>query len=152
SMRRIHWRATAHHDTLMVRQEEQESTPEATVVFDSAATRWSPQAAQRPGADPKFEAAITACVSAVHALARDRYAVRVVDASGPPLAEPVAESTPLSLTPLLGALATMTAHGDAPLTPLARVRPGATLGPLVLITGRLSPTEAAELAEIPVRS
>ena len=52
SMRRIHWRATAHRDELMVRQEEQESTPEASVVIDRGALRWSPEAMYAPGADP----------------------------------------------------------------------------------------------------
>ncbi len=53
SMRRIHWRATAHRDTLMVRQEEQESSPAATVVIDRALSRWSPQAAHAPGSAPR---------------------------------------------------------------------------------------------------
>ena len=48
SMRRIHWRATAHRDELMVRQEEQESTPEASVVLDRGVLRWSPEAMQAP--------------------------------------------------------------------------------------------------------
>ena len=56
-MRRIHWRATAHRDELMVRQEEQESTPEATVVLDRGVLRWSPEALRAPGADAGFEAA-----------------------------------------------------------------------------------------------
>src|SRR5690606_10647708 len=43
SMRRIHWRATAHLDSLMVRQEEQESTPEATVVLDRSVLRYAPE-------------------------------------------------------------------------------------------------------------
>uniref|UniRef100_UPI001EF9E0F1 MFS transporter n=1 Tax=Microbacterium sp. B24 TaxID=95616 RepID=UPI001EF9E0F1 len=37
SMRRIHWRASAHRDELMVRQEEQETTPEAVVLLDRGA-------------------------------------------------------------------------------------------------------------------
>ncbi|MGZ8804273.1 MAG: DUF58 domain-containing protein, partial [Microbacterium sp.] len=65
SMRRIHWRATAHRVELMVRQEEQESTPEATVVMDLGVLRFGPEAMQAPGADPGFEAAVSACVSVV---------------------------------------------------------------------------------------
>lgn len=38
-LRRVHWRATARHDKLMVRQEEQRSNPEAWILFD---TRRSP--------------------------------------------------------------------------------------------------------------
>ncbi|HEX5631675.1 MAG TPA: DUF58 domain-containing protein, partial [Gemmatimonadales bacterium] len=79
SMRRIHWRATAHRDELMVRQEEQESTPEATVVLDRGVLRFSPEAMQAPGADAGFEAAVSACVSVVHRLVHDGYAVEVID-------------------------------------------------------------------------
>ncbi|GAA1443323.1 DUF58 domain-containing protein [Leifsonia poae] len=34
-LRRVHWRATARHDKLMVRQEERRSNPEAWMLFDS---------------------------------------------------------------------------------------------------------------------
>ena len=87
SMRRIHWRATAHRDELMVRQEEQESTPEATVVLDRGVLRWSPEAMHAPGADPGFEAGVSACVSAVARLVHDGYAVEVLDTDGIVLAE-----------------------------------------------------------------
>ncbi|MFF1572424.1 DUF58 domain-containing protein [Leifsonia sp. NPDC058292] len=36
-LRRVHWRATARHDQLMVRQEEQRSNPESWLLFDTAA-------------------------------------------------------------------------------------------------------------------
>ncbi len=35
SLRRVHWRATAKQDALMVRQEEQRSTPRAVIYFDA---------------------------------------------------------------------------------------------------------------------
>lgn len=35
AMRRVHWRATARHDELMVRQEEQRSLPRARVLVDT---------------------------------------------------------------------------------------------------------------------
>lgn len=34
-LRRVHWRATARHDKLMVRQEEQRSNPEAWILMDT---------------------------------------------------------------------------------------------------------------------
>ncbi|ERK62194.1 hypothetical protein N136_04821, partial [Leifsonia aquatica ATCC 14665] len=34
-LRRVHWRATARHDQLMVRQEEQRSNPEAWLLLDT---------------------------------------------------------------------------------------------------------------------
>ncbi|CAM5290044.1 DUF58 domain-containing protein [Leifsonia shinshuensis] len=50
-LRRVHWRATARHDKLMVRQEEQRSNPEAWILMD---TRPAPAAAVviRPPAAP----------------------------------------------------------------------------------------------------
>ena len=64
SMRRIHWRATAHRGQLMVRQEEEESSPDALVILDRSAARWA-----RPGDDEDraFETAVSMCASvAVH--------------------------------------------------------------------------------------
>ena len=86
-MRRIHWRASAHRDELMVRQEEQETTPEAVVVLDRGAPRWAAEAMGAPGADPGFEAAVTTCVSAVARLVLDGYSVEVIDSDGTALAE-----------------------------------------------------------------
>ncbi len=88
-MRRIHWRATAHRDTLMVRQEEQESSPAATVVLDRAVSRWSPAATHAPGSDAAFETAVTACVSVVARLVHEGYTVDVVDSDGTLLTDPV---------------------------------------------------------------
>jgi uncharacterized protein (DUF58 family) len=152
SMRRIHWRATAHRDVLMVRQEEQESTPEATVVLDCAATRWRPDAATRTGADPRFEAAVTACVSAVNALARDGYAVQVIEDEGKPLSETVPGGDHSAVAVLLGRFATVTAHGTADLASLARMWSATTTGPLVLVTGTLQPADADALAVLPSHS
>lgn len=40
-MRRIHWRQSAHHDRLMVRQEVPPSTPQAIVVLDTLASGYA---------------------------------------------------------------------------------------------------------------
>jgi len=152
SMRRIHWRATAHRDALMVRQEEQESTPEATVILDCATTRWQPDAATRTGADPRFEAAVSACVSAVNALARDGYAVQVLDTDGNALSETVPGGDHSAVAVLLGRLATITAHGSADFGSLARMWSATTTGPLVLVTGSFRPADAEALATLPSHS
>ncbi|WP_051192047.1 DUF58 domain-containing protein [Microbacterium luticocti] len=152
SMRRIHWRATAHRDTLMVRQEEQESTPEATVVLDCAPTRWGADASTRPGADPLFEQAVTACVSAANALARDGYSVQVIDADGAPLSEPVPGGDHAAVAVLIGRFATTVAHGTADVATLARMWSAANTGPLVVITGVLRPADADALAALPGHS
>ncbi|MDR7111238.1 MULTISPECIES: DUF58 domain-containing protein [Microbacterium] len=148
SMRRIHWRATAHRDALMVRQEEQESTPEATVVIDRAALRWSPEALRAPGADPGFEAGISACVSAVARLVHDGYAVEVLDTEGTVLADRIDGGDMTEVDAMLVHFATITAHRDDDLPRLSRLFAGASTGPIVLIVGRLDPADAVAIGPV----
>lgn len=148
SMRRIHWRATAHRDELMVRQEEQESTPEATVVIDRAARRWSPDALQAPGADPGFEAAVSACVSAVARLVHDGYAVEVLDTEGTVLMDRIDGGDMTSVDGLLVQLSTLTARRDDELPRLPRLFAGVATGPIVLIVGRLDRSDAAAVGPV----
>ncbi len=152
SMRRIHWRATAHRDMLMVREEEQESTPEATVVLDRSAIRWSEDAARQPGMDPAFEAAIDACVSAVNALVRDGYAVQVIDVDGTPLSEVVPGGEQSAVAVLVARFATVTATGSLRLDALTRLWAGSTTGPLVVVAGALTPADIDALAPVPAHS
>ncbi|MBS1674576.1 MAG: DUF58 domain-containing protein, partial [Actinobacteria bacterium] len=79
SMRRIHWRATAHRGDLMVRQEEQESSPDALVVLDRAGVRWATDGATDLDG---FDRAVTACASVAVHLVDNGFAVDVVDATG----------------------------------------------------------------------
>lgn len=138
SMRRIHWRATAHRGDLMVRQEEEESSPDALVVLDRTAGRW---AHQREGADPAFEAAVSACASVALHLVQEGYSVDVLDSAGA----------------VLGRLRGNEDDRDGLLVALALARPqgqgrdiitlfdGTPPGPLVLITGHLDEEDAATL-------
>ncbi len=137
SMRRIHWRATAHRDTLMVRQEEQESSPAATVVLDRALSRWSQSAADAPGGDPAFETAVSACVSAVVRLVHEGYTVDVVDSDGELLAEPVEGGEDAEARAVAASFATLRARADASTRRVLPASAAAMLGPLVVITGRL---------------
>lgn len=154
SMRRIHWRATAHRDALMVRQEEQESTPEATVILDRAALRWSIDALQTPGADPGFEAGVSACVSAVSRLVRDGYAVEVIDSDGthlygaPGIAERIDGGDMTEVEAMLVQFATVTARRDDSLPRLSRLFAGVSTGPIVLIVGRLDPADADAIGPV----
>ncbi|QBR73485.1 DUF58 domain-containing protein [Microbacterium sediminis] len=149
SMRRIHWRASAHRGTFMVRDEEQESTPAATVLLDLTPLHWPPEA--RDGDDPGFERAVTACVSAAWRLACDGYAVTVVDHSGRELAELTsAEGTALealerafaTVAPDRGDLARDAAPFAAPASP----------GPLVVVCGTLDDRLAEALDPLARRS
>lgn len=127
SMRRIHWRATAHRGEPMVRQEEEESSPDAIVVLDRSSVRWG-----RAG-DAGFEAAVSACASVAVHLQHEGYAVDVIDTGGV----------------LLGALRGHEDDRDELLVSLASAHPGGTArdlatltggsaGPLVVLTGHLT--------------
>lgn len=148
SMRRIHWRATAHRDELMVRQEEQESTPEASVVLDRGALRWAPEALSAPGVDPGFETAVSMCVSAVARLVHDGYAVEVLDSDGTLLAERIDGGDSAEIETLLTQFATLTARRDDHLGKLTRLFAGVNTGPLVLIVGRFDPADADLIAPV----
>lgn len=153
SMRRIHWRASAHRDELMVRQEEQETTPEAVVVLDRAAPRWADEALRAPGQDPGFEAAVTACVSVAARLVREGYRVTVIDVDGVELAEPIDGGDASGVDRLVTGFASLTAQRRAAdATPLVRLFAGVQTGPLVLVTGRFEPADADAVAALPHHS
>lgn len=152
SMRRIHWRASAHRDELMVRQEEQETTPEAVVVLDRGASRWPPAAARAAGAEPGFETAVSACLSATARLVREGYLVTVIDADGAVHCDPIEGGDTTGVDQLAVALATVTARRDVPLDALARLFTGISAGPVILITGMLGAADVAALAPLPHHS
>ncbi|MEJ1090086.1 DUF58 domain-containing protein [Microbacterium istanbulense] len=139
SMRRIHWRATAHRGDLMVRQEEEEASPDAMVVLDRAAAHWP-----RPGDDPDpgFEAAVSLCASAALRLMQDGYSVDVVDAGGTLLGALRGHED--DRDSLLAALATVAPRGEA--RDIRTIVGGTPPGPLVFITGRLDEEAAGRLS------
>ncbi|MFK3678305.1 DUF58 domain-containing protein [Microbacterium sp. NPDC090218] len=138
SMRRIHWRATAHRGQLMVRQEEEESSPDAVVVLDRSARHWD-----APGvdADPAFEAAVSLCASAAVHLASEGYSVDVIDSTGTLLGALRGHED--DRDGLLVALAMVTPRGES--RDLATLIGGTPPGPLVFITGRLDEEDATLL-------
>lgn len=48
ALRRVHWRASARHGELMVRQEEQRAYPEATIVLDTRLASYHDRLEQNP--------------------------------------------------------------------------------------------------------
>lgn len=138
SMRRIHWRATAHRGQLMVRQEEEESSPDAVVVLDRSSRHWD-----TPGvhADPSFETAVSLCASAAIHLASEGYSVDVIDGAGTLLGALRGHED--DRDGLLVALAMVTPRGES--RDLASLIGGTPPGPLVFITGRLDEEDAALL-------
>lgn len=149
SMRRIHWRATAHRDVLMVRQEEQESSPEATVVLDRSGVQWGAEALDRPGADPDFETAVSLAVSVTARLVSDGYAVEVIDSDGTALAEPIAGGEVHEIDALATHFATLTTRRrGSGLTRTAGIFAGSQTGPVVIIAGRFDSQDADALAPL----
>ncbi|MBO9625502.1 MAG: DUF58 domain-containing protein [Microbacterium sp.] len=138
SMRRIHWRATAHRGQLMVRQEEEESSPDALVVLDRSALHW-PEPGEK--ADPAFEAAVSLCASAAVHLVQEGYGVDVIDSAGTALGTLRGHED--DRDGMLVALALVTPRGAA--RDLTSLVGGTPPGPLVYITGSLDEEDAALL-------
>ncbi|MCK6080317.1 DUF58 domain-containing protein [Microbacterium sp. EYE_5] len=148
SMRRIHWRASAHRGELMVRQEERESNPEAVVVFDRSLARWSADALRAPGEDAGFEAAVSAVASATSRFVREGYAVSVVDVDGTELVETIDGGDSAALEAMVIGFATLTARRDGSLSQVAPLFAGSTLGPVAVVTGEIDDADAAALAPV----
>jgi hypothetical protein len=132
----------------MVRQEEQESTPEATVVMDRGVLRFSPEAMQAPGADPGFEAAVSACVSVVTRLVHDGYAVEVIDSDGTVLAERIDGGDMTEVETLLTQFATLTARREDSLARVAHLFANLVTGPVVLIVGRFDAADCDLVSQV----
>lgn len=141
SMRRIHWRATAHRGDLMVRQEEQESSPDALVVLDRAGARW--QNADGETDLNGFDRAVTACASIAVHLVDQGFAVDVVDATGVLIGRlRGAEDERDGLLVSLAGTSPRSGERDHGLPAAAE---GHTVGPLVVITGTIDPADAGSL-------
>jgi uncharacterized protein (DUF58 family) len=94
-MRRVHWAATAHHGTLMVRQEESVTTPEATIILDQRFAAFSGGHGSGFGGNTAvddhemitsgtFEWAVVAAISICAHLSERNYALRLLDPRGEP--------------------------------------------------------------------
>ena len=84
SLRRMHWKATAHRGQLMVRQEEQRNNPEATVLLDlDAESHGTMRDSHGEWAySPAFEWAIVAAASVAAHLVHRGYLVNVISPGG----------------------------------------------------------------------
>jgi len=135
SMRRIHWRATAHRGDLMVRQEEEESSPDALVILDRTARRWNGEDGE---SDPAFETAVSACASIALHLLHEGYSVDVLDSAGATLGTLRGHED--DRDDLLVALAHVRPQGEA--HDIVSLFDGTAPGPLVFITGHIDEDDA----------
>lgn len=88
AIRRLHWRASAHHGELMVRQEEQRNDPEATVLLDTASAHWAwPD--DDPSYLPAFEQAVSLAASITNHLVEADYRVNLFGAGDEDLAREI---------------------------------------------------------------
>jgi uncharacterized protein (DUF58 family) len=148
SMRRIHWRASAHRGDLMVRQEEQESTPDAVVVLDRGVLRFTADAMMATGTDPGFEAAVSVAISVITRLVHDGYAVDVVDSDGTALTERIDGGDMTAVEDVRTFFATLTARRDDLLHRLPKLFAGVMTGPVVLVVGRFDRSDADAVASV----
>ncbi len=86
AMRRVHWRATARHGDLMVRQEEQRSLPEARIIVDTRRSGYRDASGETEEADApeseSFEWVVRMLASVAMHLRRAGFEVTIVE-TGP---------------------------------------------------------------------
>jgi uncharacterized protein (DUF58 family) len=145
-MRRVHWRATAHHGELMVRREEQPWQSRATLLLD---TRVAGHAGH--GQDSSLEWAITAAASIGVHLAGRGYAIRLLTDEGGAVSGAWHDpgSGPVDAeAPLLEALAVVESSRSASVGrwPDLLTGAGSATGLLVAVLGKLRPEEATVVA------
>lgn len=103
AMRRVHWRATARHGELMVRQEEPRSHAEARVILDTRSRGYIDQG-RRHHDEPEsaaFELTVSLAASVALHLSRSGFEVELLE-TGHPQLDPV-----IPLGPFLESLATV---------------------------------------------
>lgn len=147
-MRRVHWRATAHHGELMVRREEQPWQSRASILLD---TRISGHAGEGP--DSSLEWAVSAAASVGSHLAGRGYTVRLLsdDADAHSAERHHARSDVIdSRSQLLDTLAVVSAsrHASVAHWPDLLAGPESATGMLIAVLGRLRPEEANIVARL----
>jgi uncharacterized protein (DUF58 family) len=91
ALRRVHWRASAHHGELMVRQEEQRSHAEARIVLDTRRASYRDADGLHAVDEPEsesFESAVSLFASIGLHLNRSGFLVRVIE-TGPSQVAPL---------------------------------------------------------------
>jgi uncharacterized protein (DUF58 family) len=91
ALRRVHWKASAHHGDLMVREDEKRSHAEALLLVDTRRGNWR-DVARSPSPDTpesaRFEWALCMIASLRDHLVRGGLKVGVVETAVPQLADP----------------------------------------------------------------
>lgn len=131
-LRRIHWASSARAGDLLVRQDDPPWRGHITVLLDARAERTDPD---------RFELAVTATASILHAAARQADRARLIITDGTDTGLIDARAAADTLLEHL-ALVTLHAGGGLPDTPAdGRMRTGS----LVLVSGSPTPADLAAL-------
>lgn len=159
AMRRVHWRATARHGDLMVRQDEQQNDPECWVVLDNR-LRGHIAHMRKLGNDrgaftsDSFEWAVAMAASiAVHAW-KEGYLARIVHTarSGSGFTDSYSGREPESGHELLLNLAEAQLIGGRPeydyISEVAGAARGGGVKPVYAVVGDIEEDEARELARL----
>ncbi|MCW4384888.1 DUF58 domain-containing protein [Salinibacterium sp. SYSU T00001] len=85
-LRRVHWRASAHHGELMVRQEEQRSAAEVSVLLETRRDRHPDAEPGDPLESDSFEWAVSMAASLAVHLDAIGYRVHLIETGAPQLA------------------------------------------------------------------
>jgi uncharacterized protein (DUF58 family) len=144
ALRRVHWRATARHGDLMVRQEEQRSLPRARLVIDTLRDGYpdaTPDERARvmdgDGESAAFEWAVRMLASAAVHLRRLGYTIEIEE-TGTAQLDGVGRRRTWGDEELLVRLASLGLEEDAVRSARA---PVATSGPVIAVAGHpTSPT------------
>lgn len=146
AMRRVHWRATARHGELMVRQEEPRSHAEARVILDTRRSGYSDRVEGRHRTDPEsesFELAVSIAASIALHLARGGFAVEFIETGARHLA-PVSPPPPFLRS--LATLELAAADGDYPAgSPLSGTRPDRAHGSVFAVVADADPPTVERL-------
>ena len=137
-LRRIHWRATAHHGELMVRREERTWHSQCTILVDSRSG-----AHRGTGPAASYEWAVSAAASTAVHLLNQGYHVRLATGTGSGLIPAEDQDT------VLDALAVVKPVNVAALNLDEWTGAGTLAGSDLLVIaflGELGPADAAELA------
>ncbi|AWB89641.1 DUF58 domain-containing protein [Salinibacterium hongtaonis] len=84
-LRRVHWRASAHHGQLMVRQEEQRSNAVASILLETRAVAYQDDLLLQMGDSDEFEWAVSMVASLVTHLDAEGFTVNIIESGRPQL-------------------------------------------------------------------
>jgi uncharacterized protein (DUF58 family) len=144
ALRRVHWRASARHGELMVRQEEPRNQPEARIVIDTRSDGYDDMSLfglDPSGAEPEseqFEWAVSLVASIGEHLSRTGYSVTVLETAGRQLLQPGSgDFGDAAVNPFLESLAAVRlVRDDAHPDDQAAHRPDTALAPVFAVLSR----------------